>query len=52
VAASRFSFQLTDHFPIWATVRADNNAEQLDQLIRVQARRARAVERGVPQRPD
>ena len=52
VPASRFSFQLSDHFPIWATVRTDNDAEQLDQLIRVEARRARARERAARQRPD
>lgn len=34
VAANRFTYQLSDHFPIWATVRTDNDAEQLDQLIR------------------
>lgn len=34
VAASRFSYQLSDHFPVWALLRIDNDAEKLDQLIR------------------
>ncbi len=34
VAATRFSYQLSDHFPVWAMLRTDNDTEKLDQLIR------------------
>jgi hypothetical protein len=34
VAASRFTYQLSDHYPVWALLRTDNDTEQLDQLIR------------------
>lgn len=34
VAPNRFSYQLSDHFPVWALLRTDNDTEQLDQLIR------------------
>ena len=34
VATSRFTYQLSDHFPIWAYLRTDDDAERLDQQIR------------------
>lgn len=34
VAPNRFSYQLSDHFPVWALLRTDNDTEKLDQLIR------------------
>lgn len=33
LAAARFSFELSDHFPVWACLRTDDDAERLDQLI-------------------
>jgi hypothetical protein len=33
-AASRFTFERPHHVPIRACVRADDDAEQLDRLIR------------------
>lgn len=38
VAASRFSYQLSDHYPVWALLRTDNDSERLDQLIRAARR--------------
>lgn len=34
VAEDKLSYQLSDHFPVWAKVRIDTDAEKLDQLIR------------------
>lgn len=34
VSRANLSFQLSDHFPIWAKVMVDTDAEKLDQLIR------------------
>ena len=34
VTEDKLSYQLSDHFPVWAQVRIDTDAEKLDQLIR------------------
>jgi endonuclease/exonuclease/phosphatase family metal-dependent hydrolase len=33
VSPQRLSYQLSDHFPIWAQLRIDTDTEKLDQLI-------------------
>ena len=33
LAPARFSCELSDHFPVWACLRTDDDAEKLDQLI-------------------
>lgn len=33
VSKARLSYQLSDHYPVWASLRVDDDAEKLDQLI-------------------